>query len=208
MDGVFMRKLMKFLLIAQLVVCLLLVGTLIADRQTLREDLIRLHVVADSDSDFDQAVKLQVRDAVIHAAEQDLGQCADVQQAKAYLLSNLDTLEAAANAALRAAGSYDTATVTLCREEFPMRQYDTFSLPSGVYESLRVTIGSGQGRNWWCVVFPSMCVSAASEGVRDTAASAGFSHSLSSTLTGQKGYEISFFLLDCLGKLENLFHFG
>lgn len=202
-----MKKLIKFLLIAQVLVCLVLTGMLLADKQTLRENLIRLHVVADSDSAFDQAVKLQVRDAVIGTVQQDLQQLSDVQEAKTYLLSNLDTLEAAANEALRAAGSHDTATVTLCREAFPVRQYDTFSLPSGVYESLRVTIGSGEGKNWWCVVFPSLCVGAASEGVRDTAASAGFSDNLCKTLTGEDGYEISFFFLDCLGKLENFFHF-
>jgi len=208
MDGVFMRKLMKFLLAAQLLVCLVLVGMLIADKQALRENLIRLHVVADSDAVFDQTVKLQVRDAVIQTVQQDLQQYSGTQEAKTYLLSRLDELEAVANEALRAAGSYDTATVTLCQEEFPMRQYDTFSLPSGVYESLRVTIGSGQGQNWWCVVFPSLCVGAASKDVRDMAASAGFADSLSSALTGEDGYEISFFFLDCLGKLENFFHFG
>lgn len=203
-----MRKLMKSLLIAQLLVCLALVGMLIADKQTLRENLIRLHVVADSDNSFDQSVKLQVRDAVIQTVQQDLQRFSSKDEAKVYLLSKLDELEATANETLRATGSFDTATVTLCQEEFPLRQYDTFSLPSGVYESLRVTIGSGEGQNWWCVVFPSLCVGAASEDVRDTAASAGFADSLSCALSGEDGYEISFFFLDCLGKLENFFHFN
>ena len=203
-----MRKLIKFMLTAQLLVCLILIGMLIADKQSLRENLIRLHVVADSNSICDQTAKLQVRDAVIQTIQQDLQQTGSVQEAKEYLLSRLDELEQAANKTLREAGSFDTATVTLCEEEFPMRQYDTFTLPAGVYESLRVTIGSGQGQNWWCVVFPSLCVGAASKDVRDTAASVGFGDTLSSTITGEDGYEISFFFLDCLGKLENFFHFS
>lgn len=196
------------MLTAQLLVCLILIGMLIADKQSLRENLIRLHVVADSNSICDQTAKLQVRDAVIQTIQQDLQQTGSVQEAKEYLLSRLDELEQAANKTLREAGSFDTATVTLCEEEFPMRQYDTFTLPAGVYESLRVTIGSGQGQNWWCVVFPSLCVGAASKDVRDTAASVGFGDTLSSTITGEDGYEISFFFLDCLGKLENFFHFS
>ena len=203
-----MRKLIKFMLTAQLLVCLILIGMLIADKQSLRENLIRLHVVADSNSICDQTAKLQVRDAVIQTIQQDLQQTGSVQEAKEYLLSRLDELEQAANKTLREAGSFDTATVTLCEEEFPTRQYDTFTLPAGVYESLRVTIGSGQGQNWWCVVFPSLCVGAASKDVRDTAASAGFGDTLSSTIIGEDGYEISFFFLDCLGKLENFFHFS
>lgn len=203
MDGVFMGKLMKFLVIAQLIVCLVLIGMLVADKQALSENLIRLHVVADSDSAFDQSVKLQVRNAVIAALENDVQEIGDAQTAKVYLTSRLAELETVANDALRAAGSHDTATVTLCREEFPVRRYDTFSLPSGVYESLRVTIGSGEGQNWWCVVFPSLCVGAAA---KDVAAGAGFSSNVTNAITGEEGYEISFFLLDCLGRLENFFH--
>lgn len=198
-----MGKLMKFLVIAQLLVCLVLIGMLVADKQMLSENLIRLHVVADSDSAFDQSVKLQVRDAVIAALENDVQNIGDVQAAKVYLTSRLDELQTVANDVLRAAGSHDTATVTLCREAFPVRRYDTFSLPSGVYESLRVTIGSGEGQNWWCVVFPSLCVGAA---VKDVAAGAGFSSNVTNAITGEEGYEVSFFLLDCLGKLENFFH--
>ena len=109
---------------------------------------------------------------------------------------------------LDAEGVKDRANVTLTAEEFPTRIYDTFTLPAGIYDSLRITIGSGEGHNWWCVVFPSLCVPAATEGVADTAASAGFSDGLSGAITGQSGYDVRLFLLDCLGKLENLFHRG
>lgn len=203
-----MRKHRKFAAVFILIISLAMLCVVIADKQKLRSDLIRLHVVADSDSEADQAIKLQVRDAVLACINDGIEQVSNADAAKAYLQTRMPELESAANAVLLAAGSEDRAQVTLCEEEFPVRHYESFSLPSGVYESLRVTIGSGEGKNWWCVVFPSLCISAASEDFRATAVSSGFSESLSKTLSGEEHYEISFFFLDCLGKLENFFHFG
>lgn len=133
------------------------------------EKIIRLHVVANSDSNVDQAVKLCVRDAVLREAQCALSSAADAKQA---ILTDLPALEAAANAELQRQGSGDTARVSFRRELFPTRDYDTFSLPSGVYQSLRVTIGKGEGHNWWCVIFPSLCLPAVSE---DSLAAAGLS---------------------------------
>ena len=149
-----------------------------------------------------------VRDAVLKPLEDVTAAAHNKDEAETLLKSKLEELESTANAVLDAEGVKDRANVTLTAEEFPTRIYDTFTLPAGIYDSLRITIGSGEGHNWWCVVFPSLCVPAATEGVADTAASAGFSDGLSGAITGQSGYEVRFFLLDCLGKLENLFHRG
>lgn len=180
-------------------------GTLLADRQRLNEELIRLHVVANSDSREDQAVKLQVRDAVIKSLEEDLKGLGDVEQAKAYLTENLAKIQAVANGTLEKAGFSGEAVVSLCREAFDTRYYDTFTLPAGVYEALRIVIGEGEGHNWWCVVFPTFCVPATSEGFADTAAGAGFPDSLTGALTGEEEYEVRFYLLDALGRVENYF---
>ena len=203
-----MRKIAKLLMISFLVLGLLWCGTVIADRKTLSEDLIRLHVVGASDTQEDQQIKLQVRDALIEYLRQHMPDAEDVEAAKEALKGMLSQLEETANAVLSTAGMMDRAKVTLTTEEFPTRHYDTFSLPAGIYESLRVTIGEGQGKNWWCVVFPSLCMPATTEGFADTAAGAGFSDSLSGALQGQSGYEIRFFLLDCMGWLQNLFSRG
>ena len=183
-------------------------GTVLADRQSLNENVIRLHVVAASDSEEDQQIKLQVRDALIETLQPGMDGLADADAAKEYLMSRLEDLEETANRILTEAGSEDQATVTLAKEAFSTRDYDTFSLPAGVYESLRVTIGQGEGKNWWCVVFPSLCLPATSEGFEDAAAGAGFQDGLTNTLQQEDGYEIRFFFLDCLGWLENLFHKG
>lgn len=198
-----MRKILKGVLILGLMGALVYTGTLIADRETLRNQLIRFHVVADSDSPEDQAVKLQVRDAVIDYLNREMGQIGNTAQAKDYLRANLHQIEAVANTVLQNEGFTETASVSLTAEEFPTRAYDTFSLPSGVYESLRIEIGKAQGHNWWCVIFPSLCLPATSEGFQDTAAGAGFSEDLSAALSGEEGYEIRFFFLDFLGKAEN-----
>lgn len=203
-----MKKLLKRTGICALLVCFVFVGSLIADRQRLREELIRLHVVANSDSDEDQAIKLRVRDAVIDNLQQSMRDVTDVDQAKAYLQENLPKIESLANQVLREAGCEDTARVSLMPEEFGTRVYDTFTLPSGVYESLRIIIGDGAGKNWWCVVFPSLCIPAASEDFQEAAAGAGFPDTLTNTLEGKDGYEIRFFLLDALGELENFLHKG
>ena len=199
-----MKKLLNRVVICFSLVALVYAWALIADRQKLEQELIRLHVVAASDSEEDQAVKLRVRDAVLESLSRGLGEVTDVEGARDYIRENLPRLEAAANEALAAAGFSDLATVKLQAEEFKARIYDTFSLPAGVYDTLRVTIGEGAGHNWWCVAFPSLCLPATTEGFEAVAAGAGFSQDLTDTLTGE--YEVRFLLLDLLGQIENFLH--
>lgn len=176
-----------------------------ADRKTLNEELIRFHVVAHSDSEEDQSIKLLVRDAVLASMHDDLQKAADVDEAKAFLRENLPKIQAIANETLRKIGFDGEAVVTLCKEAFNTRYYDTFTLPAGIYESLRISIGEGEGKNWWCVAFPALCIPATTDGFEDAAVSAGFSETLSDTLTGDHRYEIRFYFLDAIGKLENIF---
>ena len=180
-----------------------LLGGLYADQLNLEESLIRLHVVADSNSAHDQQIKLQVRDAITQKLNTVMAQLQDVKTAKAYLQEHLPELEKIANDALKAAGETGRAIVTLAKESFPTREYDTFTLPAGIYESLRVTIGSGEGENWWCVVFPRLCVSTTSAGFEDTAVSAGFSEQVTGALTGETKYQVRFWVMDCIGRIQN-----
>ena len=201
-----MKKIVSFFLVCILIAGAFWLGTVMDDRQTLRENLIRLHVVGASDSQEDQEIKLRVRDAITQRLEMVMAQLSDMEAAKAYIQANLPELESLANSALQAAGSAKKAVVSLMEESFPLREYDTFTLPAGVYESLRVTIGEGEGKNWWCVVFPRLCVSATSHGFEDTAVSAGFSGPLTGALKGEPKYQVRFYLLDCLGWVQNLFY--
>lgn len=199
-----MKKLLKFACILLALYVVFWCGTLYADRKALNENLIRLHVVANSDSEEDQALKLKVRDAVVDRLQETMQNLPDVEDAKAYLEEHLPELEAFVNQLIRELGFVDTAKVSLNREAFDIREYDTFSLPSGQYESLRITIGEGEGENWWCVVFPTLCLPATSEDFEDTAVGAGFSKGLTESLQSDS-FHIRFFLLDCLGQIENFF---
>ena len=190
---------MVFFLLAAWVASL---GTLAVNWSEMKQDMVRLHVVGASNTDTDQAIKLQVRDAVLERLRPELEHDTDAQQVRDWIATHLSQIEETANAVLASSGC--TATATLETEKFPRRVYDTFSLPAGVYDALRITIGEGQGRNWWCVVFPSLCVPETVAGFEDVAAGAGFSGDLADTLTGD--YQVRFFLLDFLGQVENFLY--
>ena len=192
------RHIKRIAWVALSVACIWLWG-IVTDSNHLRENFLRLHVVGASNSEEDQAVKLQVRDAVLASLEEGLSDMTDPKAAYDYVARMLPQVEAAANRALAVAGFSETVEVSLTEEAFPTREYDTFSLPAGVYRALRVVIGEGEGRNWWCVVFPQLC-GAEGEFV-ETAGAAGLTPELAGSLEGE--YELRFWVLEKLGELKN-----
>ena len=160
----------------------------------LADKVLRLHVLANSDSQADQALKLRVRDAVLERAEGLLAGAGDRAEAEALLATHLDGLAAAGADAVGAAGYGYPVTVSL--EDscwFPTRVYEDFALPAGRYTALRVEIGAGAGRNWWCVVFPPLCLGSVSETAEETAAQAGLTEREVALLAGGEGeYQIKF----------------
>ena len=140
--------------------CLTLLTGLWAGREqrALAAGLIRLHVIAASDSAADQAVKLRVRDAVLELLTPALADAATPEEARerteALLPALRETAERVSGGAARAALGW---------EDYPTRHYDGFSLPAGRYLSLRLSLGAAQGRNWWCVVFPPLCTACAED---------------------------------------------
>ncbi len=145
-------------------VCVLLAVVLVSSVQergaALAERIVRMHVVAASDEPAEQAVKLEVRDAVSDLLTPRLSLCRDMAEAERAVAESLGEIEAEAR---RVYGG--EVSVSLCREELPTREYDTFSLPAGEYETLRITLGAGEGHNWWCVVFPPICSAGSEEQV-------------------------------------------
>lgn len=128
----------------------------------IRGEVVRLHVLANSDSEEDQALKLQVRDAVLAEADGLLDGIEDTDAALAAVSQALPRLQSAAQRCLLANSSTQTVQVELCEMYFTTRTYDAGTLPAGWYNALRVTVGEGAGQNWWCVVYPPLCLSAAS----------------------------------------------
>ena len=192
------KQLRRIALVAAVVMGVFAWG-IATDSRELREGLLRLHVVGASDSVEDQEVKLLVRDAVLASLEDGLADLTDPEAAYDYVARMLPKVKAAADRCLEEAGFSDTAQVSLTEETFPTRDYDTFSLPAGVYKALRVVIGEGEGKNWWCVVFPQLCM--AGEDFVETASVAGLSPELTGTLEGE--YEIRFWLLEKWGEVKN-----
>ena len=158
----------------------------------LADKVVRLHVLANSDSEEDQALKLRVRDAVLEQATAILEQSADRREAESRLRGQLLELERIAAKEIAAEGYDYPVTVNLENTGFPTKEYDGFTLRAGEYLALRVIIGEGKGQNWWCVVFPPLCT-AASADVPASALAAGFSEEEVSLITEEnQGYVLKF----------------
>lgn len=130
----------------------------------LPRDVVRLHVVANSNGAEDQAVKLLVRDAVLEEAARWYQGAGSMEEASSRLCTHLQSIAGAARQVLGEQGMGYSATAQMTEMYFPTRDYGDFRLPAGRYRTLRVTLGEGAGKNWWCVVFPSLCLPAATQG--------------------------------------------
>ena len=170
----------------------------------LYDKVLRLHVLANSDSDEDQALKLKVRDEILALCEQRLAHCESLEEAEETLGGMKDELHLAARERVEAEGYDYPVAVTLTREDYPRKEYDGLCFPSGEYLSLRVVIGEGGGQNWWCVLFPPLCLGVASAKEReDTFIEAGFTAGQYKIITesDKTTYKIKF---KCLEWLEDL----
>ena len=134
-----------------------------ANCEDVRGEVLRLHIPANSDSEEDQAIKLRLRDELLSEFGGELSLCGDLESASARAEELLPEIERAANEFLRENGFSYGATAELVDMWFTTREYDRLILPAGNYTALRVTLGSGEGHNWWCVIFPQLCLPAVSE---------------------------------------------
>ena len=131
----------------------------------IRESVVRLHILADSNSKIDQEVKLKVRDALLEKNTQLLSNKVTPENAEEYFKQSKDELEKCANEVLKENGFDYTAKITLGKEYYTTRVYEDLTFPAGTYTSIKVVLGSGDGKNWWCVMFPPLCVPVATGGV-------------------------------------------
>ena len=164
-------------------------------QQSISSALVRLHVIAVSDAAEEQEIKLEVRDAVLAYLTPALENAENQQQARQIITENLEGIADAAGAAAQGR----QVNVTLSRESYPTREYEGCTLPAGRYESLRVILGEGEGKNWWCVVFPPLCLSAAE---REEVQSVLNGEDLA-IVTEEEGYVLRFRLVELWGELLN-----
>lgn len=160
----------------------------------LADKVIRLHVIANSDTAADQALKLEVRDRILEEAGDLFAAGATLEEARAALEASLPALAAAGAEVVGEQGYAYTVTASL--EDgvwFPTKEYEDFALPAGQYTALRIVIGEGGGQNWWCVVFPPLCLGSVSETAAETAAEGGFDPDQLALISGEdEGYVVKF----------------
>lgn len=187
-----------------LAVMLLLGGRVHGAQTALAGKLVRLHVIANSDSQRDQAVKLLVRDQMLKEVEVLLAGEDDLNRAKEKIQAALPALAAAGQAVVEEAGEPYQVTAALEQTFFPTKEYEGFSLPAGEYTALRIVLGEGAGANWWCVLFPPLCTGVASEQVAETAQAAGLTEDEIALITEQDGGYV--FRFRCVDLWEQFCH--
>lgn len=187
------RRLKRVEIVLMVAAALVLMSGALAlqTQDQLADKVVRLHVLANSDSEEDQSLKLRVRDRVLERATELLEQSADRQEAEALLRGNLLELENLAAEEIAAAGYDYPVTAELTDTTFPTREYDGFTLPAGEYLALRIVIGEGAGQNWWCVVFPPLCTTASAD-VPASALAAGLTQEDVNLITEEPGYVLKF----------------
>lgn len=148
-------------LVAAMLTAAASLGDFWAKCEQIPEKVLRLHVLANSDSERDQTLKRKVRDAVLRESGVLFSKAKTKEEAVELAARNRDALEAAARSALRENGCTEPVSASLERTYFNTRTYGEITLPAGCYDALQVRIGKGEGHNWWCVMFPSLCVPSA-----------------------------------------------
>lgn len=189
------------------VLCALGLGVWLQREQTaLADNVIRLHVLANSDQAEDQALKLAVRDQVLVQAANLYPEDATLEEAHRILQEHLELLAQTGQAVVEEQGYDYPVSVELTRCWFPTKVYGDFALPAGNYNALRVIVGEGEGQNWWCVAFPPLCLGAVSETVEEATEAGLFTEDQAGLITREnEGYVLKFKGLELLGRFQHLF---
>lgn len=202
-SNAYIRKAMCLFSIIMLTV--MIIGVLpVHGEEKIYNDVLRLHVIANSDSDADQELKLKVRDRVLSEVADILDGYENFDDALSVISKkkNLDRITNAARQTVADEGYSYTVTVSVGEERYPKKNYESLCFPSGVYTSLKVEIGESDGQNWWCVLFPRLCLGAALGDSRneDCFIQAGFTPEQYRTVTeaDEPKYQVKFKILEII----------
>lgn len=199
-----MKRMLGFLC-AVMLLCGAFVLLPVHGESEIYDSVIRLHVLANSDSDEDQQLKLLVRDEVLATTSVLLKDVKTREEAAVVLRDRLGEIRAVAERVLRQQGSEYAVAVSLGQETYPTREYEQLAFPAGEYLSLRVMIGEAEGQNWWCVLFPPLCLSAATTKAEAEEAflAAGLTEAQYRIITDSENgkYRLRFKILEMAGKL-------
>ncbi len=174
--------------------------TFAADCNQIREDVLRLHILANSDSEEDQALKLKVRDRILREMGSTFETPETLEEAKNSAADHLEQVKEIAQDEIARNGYDYMVNAEIVNMYFTTRQYDTFTLPAGMYDAVRITIGKAEGKNWWCVLYPPLCLPAAQP---QEALEEGFNEDEADLVTKNPKYEVRFAVVEWFEDLKN-----
>ncbi len=197
-----MKKFIAFSVIIILIISLL-IGYSVNVSSSLSQGIVRLHIIANSDSDADQLLKLKVRDAILEKSKADFTKKDDVKD-------NLTIYKDIANSIIKECGCDYDVSVEYGNFNFPTKHYENLSLPAGNYDAVRIVIGEGKGENWWCVLFPPLCFvdgttddSLVSEKMKSILGENGYDIISAKSKNGEVPVNIKFKIVEIYGKLNS-----
>lgn len=174
--------------------------------ESLRGEVLRLHILANSDSAEDQELKLKVRDRLLDSAETLFGDADTLEEMIVCAENSLGEIEQIAADVIKEAGETYEVHAEVVKTAFEEKTYDTLTMPAGVYDALRVTIGEADGQNWWCVMYPPLCIPAAESVTADTdTAEDYFSEDELDVMRHPQRYRIRFKCLEIFDKIRARF---
>ena len=184
-----------------LIICIIATVSFENNCKGIREEILRLHVIANSDEDYDQELKLRVRDAVLLSGKTIFSGSEDIISAESRISEKTDILKATAEETVRSLGYDYDVKIELKRSYFPTRTYDELTLPAGYYKAVRIIIGEGKGKNWWCIMFPPLCLPAAT-GNKEVI-DEFLTDKEMDIVTSNPEYEVRFWLIEKYYELKN-----
>ena len=184
-----------------LIICILATISFENDCKGIREEVLRLHVIANSDEDYDQELKLKVRDAVLAAGEAVFSGSEDIISAESKIADKQAVLLYCAEETVHSLGYDYDVKIELARSYFPTKTYDNLTLPAGYYKAVRIIIGEGKGKNWWCIMFPPLCLPAATD--KEDSIKDFLTEKEMNIVTSDPQYEVRFWLVEKYYQLKN-----
>lgn len=167
--------------------------------ESISDSVFRLHILANSNAEYDQALKLKVRDAVLENSSEMFLDCKSLDEIIKKCSDNIEVFQTTAEQCIKENGYDYGVKVYVDKEYFNTREYETITLPSGVYNALKIEIGEAKGKNWWCVMFPAICLS----GVSETEMNEYLTDDEAELINSNSDYEIRFKIVEVYEKLKS-----
>lgn len=167
--------------------------------ESISDSVFRLHILANSNAEYDQALKLKVRDAVLENSSEMFMDCKSLDEIIKKCSDNIEVFQTTAEQCINENGYDYGVKVYVDKEYFNTREYETITLPSGVYNALKIEIGEAKGKNWWCVMFPAICLS----GVSETEMNEYLTDDEAELINSNSDYEIRFKIVEVYEKLKS-----